>query len=118
MTADRQGAARFFAAMFDGKPDSTVAMAVEQGDWGNATAMRSWRPLLDRAEHRPDAYFGCCALVRPPGRGRRGGADQAAFMPAAWADLDVNGSPKRDGGVVAGMAPSPAAVFDALRRCP
>ena len=65
---------------------------------------------------KPDVYVGCCALKRKPGKGARGGEAEAAFLPGAWIDVDINGSPDGHGGLVTGHAPSRDAAITALGR--
>jgi hypothetical protein len=108
--AQRNQCGWFLKALFDRKPTSTVVMVMQAPRWSEAKAFLSWPPVVEAGFGRPDVYVGCCALHRPPGKGRRGGESEAVLLPAAWADVDVNGGP--DGRT--GYAPSMEAALDAV----
>lgn len=118
LTADaqRNQCGLFLKSLFEVKPSSTVVMVMQAPRWGEAKAFRSWPPAIETSFGRPDVYVGCCALKRPPGKGARGGEREAAFLPGAWIDVDVDGSPDGHGGVVTGHAPSHDAAIAELKR--
>lgn len=112
--AQRSQAALFLRALFERKPTTTVVMIMQAPHWSEAKAFRSWPPAVEMSFGQPDVYVGCCALKRKPGKGARGGASEAAFMPGCWIDVDINGSPDGHGGVVTGHAPSQDAAIKTL----
>ena len=116
MNADvqRNQCGMFLKALFQGKPSGTVVMVMQAPRWSEAKAFLSWAPAVEMSFGKPDVYVGCCAQKRKPGRGARGGEAEAAFLPGAWIDVDINGSPDGHGGLVTGHAPSRDAAITAL----
>jgi hypothetical protein len=113
-TAQRYQARAFLKALFEYKPATAVVMVMRDGHWSKADAYLSWPPIVERFGGA-DVYVGCCALARKPGKGSRGKASEAGFLPGAWADVDINGSPIRGSDkVVAGHAPSLEAAIRAI----
>ena len=118
MTADaqRNQCGMFLKSLFEGKPGGTVVMIMQAPRWGEAKAFQSWAPAVELSFGKPDVYVGCCALKRKPGKGSRGGEAEAAYLPGAWIDVDINGSPDGHGGLVTGHAPSGEAAITALGK--
>lgn len=112
--AQRYQAHTFLRALFEHKPVSTVVMVMRDGEWAKANPYLSWTPVVEMFG-RGDVYVGCCALVRKPVRGSRGKASEAGFLPGAWADVDIDGSPVRGSDrTVTGHAPSLEAALQAI----
>jgi hypothetical protein len=114
--ARRNQAALFLKELFGDKPAWAVVMVMQAPRWHEAKAFRSWQPVVEMSYGRPDVYVGCCPLKREPGKGARGRESEAALMPAAWSDIDINGSPDGHGGVVTGHAPSRDAAMEAVEK--
>jgi hypothetical protein len=113
--AQRNQCGLFLKALFDGKPGSTVVMIMQAPRWSEAKAFLAWPPAIEACFSQADVYVGCCALKRQPGKGSRGGESEAAFLPGAWIDVDINGSPDGRGGRVMGHAPSQDAAIKSIK---
>ena len=114
--AQRYQAHSFLTSLFELKPSTAAIVVAQEGRWHEATGFLSIHPVVERVATRPDFYVGACALLRKPGRGARGKESEAAFMPGAWIDVDIDGSPIRGRTeTVTGHAPSRAVALDAIR---
>lgn len=104
---------QFLGALFAQRPAGTVVAVVQLPNAATAHGYSALEPVVDRVLGRAECYVAACALARGPGRGKRT-AELAAYLPGAWVDLDVNGSPVRGSDEpVSGHAPSWEAAVEA-----
>jgi hypothetical protein len=105
----------FLVALFgDPLPDET-RIALSQGDdWKRPHWMLDARAAAAEAVRlRRDVYVR--ATLVPAGLARakgRGGAADAVALPGLWLDIDVNGSPRRNGAVLEDGAPDRDAALE------
>lgn len=114
MSTPRDQALAFLRALFEHKPTGTVITVVQLPHAAMAHGYNAPGPVVDRVLGRAECYVGACALARQPGRGKRT-ADIAAFLPGAWIDVDINGSPVRGSAEpVTGHAPDWRTAVEAV----
>src|SRR4051794_31014450 len=93
----------YFEALYANRPEGSLIALTEKPTW-QSTFVDSPVEAARYVVGQVDVYNRVTPLRERPESGR-GGADLAASLPGAWADIDISGSPDGKGGVVEGAAP-------------
>jgi hypothetical protein len=98
----------YLEALHGARPQPSVIVVTptkQDGRFAQSHFVRSPDDALPYVLGNVDVYVRITPIARKPARGR-GVADDAVALPAVWAELDVNGTPARDGAMKTGAFPS------------
>ena len=97
----------YLRTLYHGQPESTV---IAVGAFTRPHFVYTPDDALAWVVGKHDVYARIALLAGKPARGRGTAAD-SAYLPGAWAEVDINGGPRSNGGVVTdGAADLDAAV--------
>jgi len=111
----RQDALTYLEALHGERPQPSVIVVTpttKGGGFARSHFVRSPQDAVDYVVGGVDVYVRITPLARRPKDGGRGIADDAIALPAVWAELDINGTPGRDGKPKAGAFPSVDAAIE------
>ena len=104
MTRAQHDCQAFMSELFRDQPDGTWIAISQAPKWSEPRYLASPNGAGYYAVGKRDVYVRI-TLLRGQPRGRGKAAD-SAVLPAIWAELDVNGGPTANGGVVTDGAPT------------
>jgi hypothetical protein len=110
-------ASAYLGALFDQRPEGSliVITPTKDGKFERSRFCRSVEAALYYVLGTIDTYVRITPVGREPKSGRGKAADAVALQ-GVWCELDINGSPDRDGKPKSGALPSAEAAIDVASR--